>query len=508
MQASSARTWPTRWSPAGDDGPRPRRPEHRPAGEPRAPRSSSGSVEFVEGSILDEALVEECVAATDVCLHLAAAVGVQLILDRPLDSLLRNVRGSDIVISAVAERRRQGPGRLLLGGLRQEQRRPARRELRPASSARRRQPRWAYATAKAFGEVLANAYHHETEPEAIVVRLFNTVGPRQTGAYGMVLPRFVRQALSGEDLTVYGDGTQTRCFTHVADVVDGDLLLLCDATRLVGHAFNIGSPREISIIDLAAPGDRAHRLGVGGSGWSPTRRPTARASRRSAAATRTSSLIDGVTGWAPTRTIDDMIDDVIADQEPAMRGERGRLRWRDGVRLVLAFASAAALTARDRAAGDRRRQRAPASSIARSATRRTGADPVPGRRSRCFAAALLAICPDRRPAEPLLAAARGHDRALRSSGTRRRPASTSRPCCGSPSRSLAALAPLERRASAGRSSDSDAANLAADRALGRRGRQRLQPDGQPRRRRGQRRARSRRLRRDPRADRRRRRRSR
>ena len=99
--------------------------------------------------------------------------------------------------------------------------------------------------------MLANAYGYETDAESIVVRLFNTVGPRQTGAYGMVLPRFVRQALDGEDLTVYGDGTQTRCFTHVADVVDA-ILLLCDTEEAVGHTFNIGSPNEISIRELAA----------------------------------------------------------------------------------------------------------------------------------------------------------------------------------------------------------------------------------------------------------------
>ena len=203
----------------------------------------------MEGSILDVELVKECVELTDVCLHLAGAVGVQMILDQPLDSLIRNVRGSDIVISSVAEQGKkvlvasssEVYGKNSTGPLAET----SDRILGPNSTAR-----WAYATAKSFSEVLANAYHHETNAESVVFRLFNTVGPRQTGAYGMVLPRFVRQATSGEDLTVYGDGKQTRCFVHVFDVVDA-ILMLCDSDQAAGHTLNIGSPGEISITDLA-----------------------------------------------------------------------------------------------------------------------------------------------------------------------------------------------------------------------------------------------------------------
>jgi nucleoside-diphosphate-sugar epimerase len=277
---------------------------------------SSGAVEFVEGSILDEDLVEQCVAETDICLHLAAAVGVELILDRPLDSLIRNVRGSDIVISAVAK---QG-GKVLVASSSEVYGKnsagplaeTADRITGPPSTAR-----WAYSTAKAFSEVMALACHHETEAEAVVLRFFNTVGPRQTGAYGMVLPRFVGQALSGEDLTVYGDGSQTRCFTHVTDAVDA-ILLLSETDTAVGHAFNIGSPREITIRDLAQrviertgsssgvrliPYDEAYGLGFEEIG---SRRPDL-------------SLIKELTGWDPVRTIDDMIDDVVAHQQQAMQ---------------------------------------------------------------------------------------------------------------------------------------------------------------------------------------------
>lgn len=271
----------------------------------------TGAAELVEGSILDQALVEDCVAATDTCLHLAAAVGVELILDDPLKSLLCNVRGSDIVISAAAARGGKALvvsssevyGKNSTGPLAET----SDRILGPPSTAR-----WAYSTAKAFSEVLANAYGYETDAESIVVRLFNTVGPRQSGSYGMVLPRLVQQAMAGENLTVYGDGTQTRCFAHVADVVDAILRLL-ETDEAVGRTFNIGSPNEISIANLAArviercgsdseislvPYEEAYGKGFEEIG---RRHPDL-------------GLIHGMTGWSPVRSIDDMIDDVIADQ--------------------------------------------------------------------------------------------------------------------------------------------------------------------------------------------------
>ena len=273
------------------------------------PSLESGRVEFVEGSILDAELVDECTASTDVCIHFAAAVGVELILERPLDSLLRNVRGSDIVISSVANRR----GKVLVASSSEVYGKnnvdalaeTADRILGPPSTAR-----WAYSMAKAFSEVLANAYRAEQSTEVVNVRFFNTVGPRQTGSYGMVLPRFVSQALADEPLTIYGDGTQTRCFTHVSDVADA-VLRLCDAEAAVGQTFNIGSPNEISILELArrviercgsssemvlipyqeAYGDGFEEIG--------RRHPDL-------------SLIGRVAGWAPSHTLDDMIDDVIA----------------------------------------------------------------------------------------------------------------------------------------------------------------------------------------------------
>ena len=166
-------------------------------------------------------------SSVDVCFHLASAVGVQLVVSQPLQSLLRNIRGCDIVISAAARHCR----RLLFTSTSEVYGKVSDENLSEDSDRILGSPfqsRWSYATAKSFGESLAHAYQRELDAEMIVARLFNTVGPRQTGAYGMVLPRFVRQAMAGDDLTVYGTGTQARCFTHVLDVVHA-LVLLSDS---------------------------------------------------------------------------------------------------------------------------------------------------------------------------------------------------------------------------------------------------------------------------------------
>src|SRR6266480_4089751 len=208
-----------------------------------------GVVEVVEGSTSDPDLVDELILAADRCFHLASAVGVQLICERPLETLLSNVRGCDVVIDAAARHRvkllfastSEIYGKNSDGPLREDSDRLLGSALKS---------RWAYANAKTFGELLSYAYHRERGARNVVFRLFNTVGPRQTGAYAMVLPRFARQALLGEDLIVFGDGTQTRCFLHVNDAVSA-ILALADSERAVGRTFNIGTSREISIRELA-----------------------------------------------------------------------------------------------------------------------------------------------------------------------------------------------------------------------------------------------------------------
>jgi UDP-glucose 4-epimerase len=271
-------------------------------------------VEFVEGSILDEALVGDCVSQVDAVFHLASAVGVQLIVNRPLDTLQRNVRGTDVVITAAASRRKrllytstsEIYGKNSIGALHEE----SDRLLGPPTKSR-----WAYATAKVFGESLAYANVRELGAEIIVARLFNTVGPRQTGRYGMVLPRFVRQALAGEDLTVYGTGTQSRCFAHVYDSVHA-LSLLMDTDEAIGEPFNIGTDVEVSIIELA--GKVIERVGSGSrimlvpyedayeDGFEELgrRQPD-------------TSKLERMTGWGASRTIDQAIDDTIAFEQSA-----------------------------------------------------------------------------------------------------------------------------------------------------------------------------------------------
>lgn len=207
------------------------------------------SFQLVVGSILDERLVDKFVERCDVVFHLAAAVGVQLIVNHPLESLTTNIRGSEIVLG-MADRYRKTVlitstseiyGKNTNGPLKEDEDRILGSPLKS---------RWAYSTSKAVDEILAYTYWKEKGIPTIIVRLFNTVGPRQTGAYGMVIPRFVQQALKGEPLTVYGDGKQSRCFLHVREAVQA-MCKLIELPEAAGEAFNIGSQEEITMEQLA-----------------------------------------------------------------------------------------------------------------------------------------------------------------------------------------------------------------------------------------------------------------
>ena len=211
--------------------------------------SGSPLFKYVSGSILDEALVEELVGSVDQVLHLAAAVGVFNIVDRPLESLTTNVRGTENVLAACKKFGKpilitsssEIYGKNSSGPLNEESDRIIGSPLKS---------RWSYSAAKGLDESLGYFYFSEFGLPVRLVRLFNTVGPRQVGNYGMVVPRFVSAALAGEDLVVYGDGKQSRCFAHVVDVVAA-LLLVIDSKDAVGEVFNIGNDREISIMELA-----------------------------------------------------------------------------------------------------------------------------------------------------------------------------------------------------------------------------------------------------------------
>jgi nucleoside-diphosphate-sugar epimerase len=271
----------------------------------------SGQVQFVEGSVLDRGLVKVLMSTVDACFHLASAVGVKLVVNRPLDSVLNSVRGADTVASSAADL----GVRLLFTSTSEIYGKNGSGPLHEDSDRVLGSPttaRWSYSTAKAFGEILAYGYANERGARTVVARLFNSVGPRQTGTYGMVLPTLVRQALEGRDLTVFGDGTQTRCFTHVNDTVDA-LVRLIETEEANGGVFNVGCPREVSIAELA-------RLVLERTGSdSPIRMiPYSVAypggfeelGRR----VPDCSEIERLTGWRPSRSVVDAVDDVIAHE--------------------------------------------------------------------------------------------------------------------------------------------------------------------------------------------------
>ncbi len=213
------------------------------------PLQANPKFQVVVGSILDERLVDKFVERCDVVFHLAAAVGVQLIVNRPLESLTTNIRGSEIVLD-MAHRYHK---KLLITSTSEIYGKNAGGPIKEDDDRILGSPlksRWSYSTAKAVDEILAYTYWKEKGLPSVIVRLFNTVGPRQSGAYGMVIPRFVQQALKEEPLTVYGKGDQSRCFLFVLDAV-GALIKLMELPEAAGEAFNLGSQEEITIRQLA-----------------------------------------------------------------------------------------------------------------------------------------------------------------------------------------------------------------------------------------------------------------
>ncbi len=204
---------------------------------------------IVVGDILNEFLVDKYVERSDWVFHLAAAVGVQLIVKDPLRSMTTNIKGSEIVMESVYRYFRKVLitstseiyGKNTSGPLKEEDDRILGSPLKS---------RWSYSTSKAVDEILAYIYWKEKKVPTIIVRLFNTVGPRQTGHYGMVIPRFVEQAIKGEPITIYGSGSQSRCFLFVKDAVNA-MMALMEHPEATGQVFNLGSQEEVSIENLA-----------------------------------------------------------------------------------------------------------------------------------------------------------------------------------------------------------------------------------------------------------------
>jgi UDP-glucose 4-epimerase len=205
---------------------------------------------YVIDSVTNEPLLAELIDRSDVVFHLAAAVGVKLIVEQPVHTIETNVHGTEVVLKHANKKKKL----VFIASTSEVYGKSTAVPFREGAEVvlgATVKHRWAYACSKLIDEFLALAYWKERKLPVVIVRLFNTVGPRQTGRYGMVLPTFVRQALAGQPITVFGDGKQSRSFTYVGDVVDA-LVKLADEPRAVGEVFNVGNTGEVTIADLAA----------------------------------------------------------------------------------------------------------------------------------------------------------------------------------------------------------------------------------------------------------------
>lgn len=272
------------------------------------------------GSALDVPLVTELVDLADVTVHLAAAVGVKLIVEKPVHTIETNVRATEVVLGAAARKRKlvmvastsEVYGKSASIPFREDQD----LQLGPTSHSR-----WAYACSKALDEWLALAYLRERGVPVIVTRFFNTVGPRQTGQYGMVLPGFAAQALRDQPITVYGSGEQSRCFGHVQDAVEG-LLRLMATDAAVGEVFNVGSTQEVTIRALAeqvrdAAGSRSEIVLV------PYGEAYAAGFEDMMRRVPDVTKLERVTGFRPRTSLEVIIRDVVEDQRARLAGTGG-----------------------------------------------------------------------------------------------------------------------------------------------------------------------------------------
>lgn len=262
-------------------------------------------------SVLDR-LVSEC----DLIYHLAAAVGVQRIISEPIETIETNIGGTEVVLKTARRYRKKvmiaSTSEVYGKGVRIPFAEEDDSVIGPTTRSR-----WSYAVSKAVDEFLALAYHKEVGLPVVIFRLFNTVGPRQSGQYGMVVPRFVRWALTGESIKVYGDGQQQRCFCNVHNVVDA-IVRLADAPAAIGEVFNIGSDEEVTIRQLA---ERVRDRAGSASGIEMIPYEQAYEAGFEDFRRRIPSLekIRRATGWQPTTTLDDTIDQIIAYQREELK---------------------------------------------------------------------------------------------------------------------------------------------------------------------------------------------
>lgn len=275
------------------------------------------SVTSIIDTTLNQEIVRDLVREVDVVYHLAATVGVNLVVEQPINTIVNNIRGTEVVLEEACRYRRKllitSTSEVYGKGSKEVFQEEDDRVIGPTN-----RHRWCYAASKAIDEYLAFAYWHEKRHPVVVARLFNTVGPRQTGRYGMVIPTLVNQALAGEPLTVFGDGKQSRCFTYVGDVVPA-LVALMDSPRVNGEVFNIGSNEPVSIEDLARriiarTGSESDIRYVPyseafGAGYEDMRHRAPCLSK-----------IQAAIGYAPTTDLDAILDQVIA----SIRDRRAR----------------------------------------------------------------------------------------------------------------------------------------------------------------------------------------
>ncbi len=263
------------------------------------------------GSAIDAPLVSELVDTADVTVHLAAAVGVRLIVERPVHTIETNVRGTEVVLAAAAKKRKlvvlASTSEVYGKGIKIPFTEDDDLKLGPTMHSR-----WAYACSKALDEWLALAYHREKRVPVIIARFFNTVGPRQTGQYGMVLPNFAQQALQGEPIRVFGSGEQSRCFGHVADAVES-IIRLIHTPAAVGEVINVGTDREVTINRLAEM-VRDEARSESEIVHVPYNEAYAKGFEDLERRVPDPSKLARLTGFAFKRTLEDIIADVVADQ--------------------------------------------------------------------------------------------------------------------------------------------------------------------------------------------------
>ena len=283
-----------------------------------APLTSHPNFRFAIDTITNEVVMDRLVSECDLIFHLAAAVGVMLIVERPVHTIEANVMGTEAVLKTALRYRTKvliastsevyGKGNTI----------PFREEDDVVLGATSRS-RWSYAASKMVDEFLGLAYYHEKHLPVTIFRLFNTVGPRQSGRYGMVIPRFVEHALKGETLPVFGDGQQSRCFLHVHDAVEA-MIRLSETPDAVGKVFNVGATSEITIYDLAAKVAAMAAENLGGAAPAPIDlipydQAYAAGFEDMHRRVPDMSRIITLTGWEPTHSLEEILKDVIAEKQ-------------------------------------------------------------------------------------------------------------------------------------------------------------------------------------------------